>query len=143
MSNVAAARVSSALKRRFPGPNGKRDVARILGIDSSLISGAAPEPAGGNGNGDSEIKKLKADIEALLAEGNLSNRIHESLRAELLELLKRAAPSSVMADDDEDDEGVRRLAEFLKTQGGFGADDIEKACDFARRARDQMPANAL
>jgi hypothetical protein len=144
---MTISKLGAALKAKFPGPGGRQKVARILGIDADVINGAATEPAGGNGGGnsDADLTKLRTDIEALLSEGYLSNRIHGSLRAELLDLLKRSTPSSVMADDNEDDEG-RRFAEFLKEKG-FDEADIKTAINLARgngiEARDAMPANAL
>ncbi len=147
---MTISRLGAALKRRFPGPAGRKKVASILGIDESLISAAAPEPAvngGGEGENDDRLQELRNAIEAALSEGNKVNRVHPELHGKILELLKRAAPPTVdMARDNETDEERReKFREFLKT-AGLGEDDVMKACDIvsrARSARDAMPANAL
>jgi hypothetical protein len=147
---MTISKLGAALKRRFPGKNGRKHVASILGIDESLISAAAPEPAvGGNGEseGDDRLKELRTAIEAALSEGDHSNRIHPELLGKILELLKRASPPSVdMARDDETEEERReKFREFLK-RAGLGEDDVMKACDIVSRprsARDAMPNPGL
>jgi len=146
---MPTSKLGRALRARFPGPGGHKRVAQILGIDAALIANAAPDPAV-NGSGESEsddrLNELRTAIEAALSEAAKSNKVHDSLRSEILEILKRAVPSSVTAGDSEtDEERHKKFRQFLRSQG-LAEDDITKACDIVARvgkARDQMPANGL
>ena len=138
MTNLAT-RVSTALRRKYPGPNGRKRVAAILGIDENLIN-AVPESAG-NGNED-RLTKVRAEMEALLQDGATGNRLHPDLRNEINTILDQICPwpSNVYRDSDRDlagDNGVEKLRQFLKPH--LSSDDIETAVKLIGG----MPANAL
>ena len=147
MATINASKLAHALRTKYGSERaGKRRVASILGLDENLFEVPGAAATSGNGDGDADLTKLRTDIEALLSEGNLSNRIHADLHAELLELLKRAAPSSVMAGDMTEEERERAFKKLLRDKGGLSDHEISEALDIASgggRAKDTMPEPGL
>ncbi len=142
---MTISKLGRALKARFPGPRGVKRVAAILGIDENLIANAAPDPAvGGNSESNSKanVQELRHAFSEAIEKAGLSNRIHEDVAQELLEILDSLAPAMAPALDGEKAD----LEGFLKKSGLLTAADVKHAMDLvsrARSARDAMPNPGL
>ncbi len=124
----------AALRKKFPGPKRRRQVATLLGIDADLINGAVSEPAGGNGV---KLKVFRTELEKLVGSWLESNKISDEQIEQLYELLDQHSPPEARDQGEEDDREARlaKLRAFLGRKG-FGEDDIRRACDAVVKGRD-------
>jgi hypothetical protein len=133
-----------ALAKRFPGPAGRRNLLRTLGLAADDL--AAPAPGGGGGSGgDDRLRALRVEIENAL--GEMKN-LPEGSVAKILATLDKHVRLDKLPDGDPQAEAVReitgddQLEKFRALLRGAGMTeaDIEKAIELGRSgANDRLP----
>jgi hypothetical protein len=131
-----------ALRKRFPGTDGKKTLLRQLGLTMDDL--AAPAPGGGGG-GDDRLRALRIEIENAL--GEMKN-LPEGSVAKILATLDKHVRLDKLPDGDPQAEAVReitgddQLEKFRALLRGAGMTeaDIEKAIELGRSgANDRLP----
>ncbi len=125
---------SDALRKKFPGPKGRRQVAALLGIDADLINGAVPPASSGK---DDPLMAMRSEIEEALS--GLEN---EQLVSRIIAIMDKHAEAHAGHADDDETEGERFRA-FLKARGGLSDEDINRAVQIVCGAADYSPENVF
>jgi len=152
---TANSAIAIALRKRFPGAKGRRDLMRKLGL--GLDDLAPPAPGGGGGSGgDDRLRALRVEIENALSE---MKNLPEGSVAKILATLDKHVRLDKLPDDDpqvgavrkitgddEDDDLIARVKAFLKSRGLSDADADEawrlaQAVDPAAAGEDRLPVS--
>jgi hypothetical protein len=150
--------IAIAIARKFPGPAGRRNLLRKLGLGLDDLVAPASGGSGAGAGGNAAMRDLRVAVENALSE---IKNLPENAVAKILRVLDDHVRLDKLSDDDPDAERVReitagdddhadRLDNFRAwlRKAGMSPADIERATELASlvgdgEARDYLPANGL